>query len=398
MNKILTVRYFYFLSVYLVMATIFGLSFTWGIPAGLALIIGVIGSVLFMFTNGKNMNKRNNSTVILLIFWFVYLTFNSGNNFILQSFVNLLNFIIVYSVIVLNIEDKYLLLKVITRITSVILCISLVAWLLFLLGVPLPHSAEFLHTDNYHSYINYYFFLQVAREFSVIPRFLSVFKEPGHMASICVLLILANIKFEKRSKFDIIILSVSLILSFSLAGWVVMAISLLIMSSFERRYRIVKLIGVVMLFAFLFAEFGSNQDSVVNEYIFQRLEYDENIGIVGNNRTSDYFDIKYKQFKESTDVWFGISSQIKEGDNWTEGCSGWKVAIVHHGYIGFLFLHLILITYFYVYRCRHGFVFLLAYLILCYIRAYFVNPYWLYIFLLSLPVFMIKPSLLQSSK
>lgn len=397
MNKILTVRYFYFLSVYLVMATIFGLSFTWGVPAGLMLIIGVIGSVWFMSTYGKNTIKKKNNLIFLFLLWFVLLTVTSGGNYILQLFINLFNFIIVYSIIVLSINNKYLLLKFVTRTTSIILCISLTAWFLFLLGVPLPHTSEFLHSDNYHSYINYYFFVMGPRDFFIIPRFMSVFKEPGHMASICVLLILANIKLENRSIFDIIVLSVSLILSFSLAGWTVMAISLLIMSSFERRYKIVKLIGVVILFAFLFIQFGSSQDSVVNEYIFQRLEYNEESGIAGNNRTSDYFDSKYNQFKESSDVWFGISSQIKQDDNWTIGSSGWKVAIVHQGYFGFLLIHLILFTYFYLYRCKHGFVFLLAYLILSYIRAYFVNPYWLYIFLLALPTFIRKPSLPQLS-
>lgn len=397
MVKKQAIRYFYFLSVYLVMATVFGLSFTWGFPAGLALTIGVVSSVWFMSTYGKSLNRKNTKCVVLLILWFVFLIVSHGGNYVLQVFVSLFNLIIAYSIIVLNIRDKYLLLKVITRITSVILCISLVAWILFLLGVPLPHTAEFLHTDNFHSYINYYFFVMSPRDFLILPRFMSVFKEPGHMASICVLLILANLKLEKRSMFDIVVLSVSLIISFSLAGWAVMAISLLIMSSFEGRYKIKKIVGVVILLTLLFIQFGSNQDSVVYEYIFQRLEYDEQTGIAGNNRTTDYFESKYTKFKESSDVWFGISSQLSEDDNWTTGNSGWKVTIVNNGYFGFLLLHLILITYFYNYRCKHGFIFLIAYLILCYIRSYFVNPYWFYIFLLALPVFIHKTPLPQSS-
>ena len=285
MNKILTVRYVYFLSIYLVMATIFGLSFTWNFTPGVVLTYTAIISLWYFLSSKREQNPKAGSAIFILGLWYFYAILNSGSNIITQLTINSLNFIIVICIVFLGKEDKRRLLDFITRITSIILAISLVAWILFLVNVPLPHSAEMMHDDNFHSYINYYFFLLTPREVFVLPRFLSVFKEPGHLASICVLLILANIKNTKEKRFDIIILSIALILSFSLAGWVVMGMVLLLLS-YVKGKKIINIMGVLALFAALFFITASNEDSVVNEYIYNRLEYDESSGIVGNNRTN----------------------------------------------------------------------------------------------------------------
>lgn len=392
MAKIISIRNFYFLSIYMVMASIFGLSFTWSIPQGLFLLMGSLASLLYLFTYGRSVNPKIGICLTLFFLWYALVVITLGGDVLLQTFIQGFNFLIVYSVIALSNDDKAVFLKFISRVTSIILCISLIAWLLFLSGVPLPHTAEFLHDDDYHTYINYYFFVISPRDYIVLPRFMGVFKEPGHMASICVLLIIANLKNGSRSLFDIIVLSLSLVLSFSLAGWVVMGISLLLMSIIDGRHRLIKVLGVTVLFAFLIIGFRGNENTIVYRYIFSRLEYDEEIGIAGNNRTNVYFDTKYEQFKSSSDVWFGISSELRQGEKWTTGCSGWRVAIVHHGYIGFLLMNLILFAYYYVYRSKYGLVFLIAYLLLNYIRAYFINPYWLYIFLLTIPLLALDES------
>ena len=138
-------------------------------------------------------------------------------------------------------------------------------------------------------------------------------------------------------------------------------------------------------------------DSALNEYIFARLEYDDESVIVGNNRTSRNFDSQYEQFSKTSDVWFGIRTKLEEGNDWTKGSSGLKVTIVHLGYIGFFLIQVVFILYFLNYRSPHGLVFFVSYMILCCVRAYYTNPYWLYIFLLALPL-IYKQSKYESRK
>lgn len=385
MNKILTVRYFYFLSVYLVMATIFGLSFTWSFPPGLVLAITAFVALLYKSCYSTKVGDTQKKCILLISLWYLYSVLISGSDIILQFFINLLNFIVIYSVISLPINNKTYLLHFITRATSILLCISLFFWFLFLIGIPLPNSGEMIHNDNYHSYVNYYFFIMSPKDFLILPRFFGMFKEPGHVASICVLLILANIDNVKKKLFDIIVFAISLILSFSLAGWVVMALAIFMLAMFKGKYKILGLVGVLIIFGTLYYVSQTNENSVVNEYIFDRLVYDESTGIVGNNRTDYNFESRFQNYIKTSYVWFGISSQLKQGYDWTVGCAGWKVTIVHSGIMGFALINIILLAIYLFYKSKHGFIFFISYLILCYIRAYYTNPYWLYIFLIALP-------------
>lgn len=370
------------------MATIFGVSYTWGLSGGMVLgVTAVIAiAVIRLQHSGVNKNKKKKLFAAVLSLLYFYSILTSGGVFLIQFIANILYFVVAYSILVLTHDDMALLLKFISRITSVMFCISLIGWVLYLVGVPLPHTSEFVHEDDYHTYVNYYLFVTTPYDYLIVPRFMGVFKEPGHAASICVLLILANIKNLKSSKFDIIVFAISLIISFSLGGWIVMAFALLLMSLLEGKHRVLKLVGIALLSGFLIFEFYGNDDSALNQYIFSRLEYDDETGIAGNNRTSDYFDSKYDQFSKSSDVWFGISSKLQEGDDWTKGSAGVKVSIVHWGYIGFFIMQVVFILYFLNNRCRHGLIFLISYMVLCYIRAYFINPYWFYIYLLAIPL------------
>ena len=53
----------------------------------------------------------------------------------------------------------------------------------------------------------------------------------------------------------------------------------------------------------------NNGKNIVNEKIIQRLEYDEEKGIAGNNRTGEGTEFYYNQAIEDGDIWLGLGQE-----------------------------------------------------------------------------------------
>ena len=126
-------------------------------------------------------------------------------------------FLAVVSIILLPLEEKKLLLNAISKCMVLMIIISVPAWLLFLAGFDLPHSDVIFHQNGFHEYYDYRFFRLDARNDEVIdlmlPRFQSMFLEPGQFATPCVFLFFLNGARFTRKNLPFII---GIILSFSL--------------------------------------------------------------------------------------------------------------------------------------------------------------------------------------
>lgn len=353
-------------------------------PAATFLVVVIVAILTSKFV------KIPNRYLVIVILFFIYhliQIFSNGGSFIQQFIINVLYFMMECSILSLNIKDKYGFVFFVSRATSIIVFVSLIAWIVFLAGVSLPHTYEIDYDDGYHSYINYYFFLKKdSIDDSILPRFFSVFKEPGQLGSICVLLILANLSIVK-SKFDTIVLSIALFFSFSLAGWCTIIIALVLrvflVGGNKRNMAIFLAVFIIVILYIAI----NNEDSVINNYILDRLVYDESEGIVGNNRTDFNFESHFKSFIVSEDALFGIHARLMDTVDWTYGCAGWKVFIVHNGIIGFCLVLVLLYLVYIKNKSRTALIFMCTYIILCCIRAYFMNPYWIYIYLTVMPLF-----------
>ena len=381
-------KYLYFTSVFLLMCSFYHLSFTWDIHRAVWSGIASLFSLIYM-SNYKHLflsNKSKRIICVLLFLWYTYTTLLSTNE-IGALILNITTFIPICSIIYSSIALKKEMLRFMGVATSFILTISLVGWFLYLIGMNLPHTDNYNFEDNFHSYINYYVFLVANREIEILPRFTGMFLEPGQMASVCVLLALSY-KIGNIPRWSMIIIIISLVLSFSLAGWIVMLLGLLgntIVSSTR------KMLILTTLFVFSVGLYFYNQkeqNSVINTYIFDRLVLDEEKGIVGNNRTHEDFDIHYSSYINSSDAMFGIARDLSKGTNWTIGNAGYKVFIVYYGIVGFVLIFILLYVYYRMYREVHGLVYVLIYFTLGCIRSFFITPYWFVLLMLSLPLFV----------
>ena len=341
--------YFYAFTILLFMCFSYHMLFTWYIPKELVIFLSVSVPLLYM---GRIKCDTQFSNSLLCVLWGVftlYIVLTQELYSFMALFRKLGEFLCVVSVILLPIKQKQKLLAFVTIGLSIIIAISLPPWILHLIGIPLPHTKPFLLENGFHWVTNYYFFL-AGDEFNVLkfPRFRGMCVEGGHVAPICVFLYLAN--DGKLLKWQKITLLSAIILSFSLAAYCTFIICYLLKSVFyTHKYRLVKLSAIVVLLFGSVYYFNNpiNQNNPFYNLIIQRLEYDDEKGIAGNNRTTDYLNQKYKELMKSDRKYVGLGKELRI-DNWTNDSSGIIKFIVWNGLIGtsmFFLMMFILLLY-----------------------------------------------------
>lgn len=326
-----------------------------------------------------------------IYFFFSFFIWNWGENFFYLSTTAL--FLFVCSIILLTIEEKKMLLKVVSNVLRLLLLISIFGWILFLVGFDLPHSDIIYHPNGFHQYYDYYFFRLGAKSDDVydmiLPRFSGIFLEPGQLGTPCAFLFFLNgSRFNKKN----IVYIIAIFLSFSLAAfglffWCI--ISRMIITS--KHLFLYFSLGLILFCgtAYYFTQFES-EDNPLNMFLFSRLEYDDEKIIAGNNRTSSFFDRKFDKFMDSSDCYLGIRSNLKEGNDWTYNCSGYKKALVHYGIIGFIAFMLFVFLLFIFHRSRESFLFFILIITAHFIRNLLNTPLWLSIAIIGFYIMQIR--------
>ena len=241
--------------------------------------------------------------------------------------------------------DKEIAEKSLTKICKVFagfLIISILFFFLHFIGVNLPNMS--VERGNY-SYTNFFFFLLDDRELwnILIPRFNSVFLEPGHMGTTIIMLLATQI--GKWKKWYNVVLFVALLMSFSLAAYCLGVMLLFLRLWMLRRKIVLKILGLLSFLGIIVGgSFVYNDgDNMLNNLIVMRLEVsDTGDDFKGNNRVSEDFEKEFESFLGSSDVLFG-----REMDYEGWGNSGYRVYIYDYGMAGFA---LFLVFYFFAFK------------------------------------------------
>jgi hypothetical protein len=334
----------------------------------------------FISKNIFTFNKANLILVVLIIIIEFYVvkggSFNSLIGAILRS-------IILSVVLLLNDRIKINLFQFFTNAFAILLTISMLEWILFLIGSLLPYDQT-----NFGGYFfrNYYLFLisQANFDYNLIPRFSSVFLEPGQLGMITTFFLIAN-KFELKRK-PILIIFIATLLTFSLVAYVVLIIST---SLYLKVYtqKVVRNVYIYILFIFLFYLFFSNYnkgDNAINNLIIARLKY-ENGDIAGNNRFSTDLKDYYKNIYKTDNFIFGLGAFEYEHMTWDGGNAGYKVFIMQYGIVGSLLVLLFYLIVLFSNKSKMAWILLAAY-ILIFLQASY--PTWeceLLIFITAVP-------------
>ena len=241
------------------------------------------------------------------------------------------------SIFMLRHEDLMRLGDVLAQSLAFLLVPSILCYFLYLGGFSIPHYPISMPDTNY-SFENYRFFLLDDRfAMQLVPRFHAVFLEPAHLAIACVTLLLAQVG-QWRRWYNIVII-VALIMSFSLAGYILMVYVLLAASWMKGRAIVAKVVALVVALSLgvMFVAFYNDGDNLVNELILQRMEVNDEGEMEGDNRVSDDFNKQFETFMQSDQVLTGVGyekfQRTAQGGN-----AGFRVFLYCNGFISLFML------------------------------------------------------------
>ena len=217
-------------------------------------------------------------------------------------------------------------------------------------------------------------------------RFCSIFLEPGYIGTLLSFLLYVG-KFDFKKRYNLILL-VALVLTLSLAGFVVSAMGWVFIKlqegkSIKRLFYILAVLGSIYWGGISY----NGGRNVLNEKILSRLQYDEDKGISGNNRTSHLADAYFEQYTNNGQILFGVGNQTirKINGGSAKGASfndqirgaGYKIFFMRNGIVQAL---IILIGYMYIMRKsnrKYSVCFLLLIIITFIQASYPLSSSWL---------------------
>lgn len=236
------------------------------------------------------------------------------------------------------------LLESFQKILYPLLAFGAVFWILHLVGYDLPSTevtfgtaldskgnveAQYYFSNHYLYLVSENWFMRSDGDIPSFFRFSSIFSEPGYLGIMLAFLLFIN-KFNLRGRRNIVYI-VSLILTLSLAGFVMALFAYVANRLKLSKNRVVTLagIGVSVILAYSFFSNYNDGNNVINEAIISRLEVDEEKGIAGNNRTSEALDDQFTALWSSSELLFGkpTRDQIEFG-------VGYKAFIIRNGLFG----------------------------------------------------------------
>lgn len=324
---------------------------------------------MFLVFSTKNffcLTKSNLQAVAIYLIISVYLVRGSNVNGLIFG---LLSAFCISSVILLQDKYKIELFQLFTKVFAILLVVSMIAWLLFIVGVPLPYKFSSFN-DGQYNFQNYYFFLMDVRflNFTIIPRFSSVFLEPGHLGLTASFLLFAN-NFNLKNKF-VLVIFIANILTFSLAAYVLMLLSLIIKAITLSKNPIKGLIitGVSIILLSSFFQYYNQGDNLVNNTIIQRLKIVDG-DLAGNNRFTEHMDTYFSDLLKTNKKYLGIGNKKYQTMSFGPN-AGYKVFIVQHGIIGTLLVFLLYLAVVRKRKTISAWAFLLLYILSFLQRAY----------------------------
>lgn len=269
--------------------------------------------------------KQYGLLVTILLANFIFITLNN------QAIGNIVNFLLLLSLCLQEDNLKKRLFTNFTKVFSVILFISFIVYIPWIAGLEfLPkHVVEFDGRAFRSDYLCLY-------TDSVPPRFQGLFLEPGHIGMIISFVLFCR-GYDLKSKQNWILI-LSLILSFSLAGYILAILGLVMYLllhgklSFKAVFLTCICLGGLSFWAI------KQQDNVFYELIFRRLEFDGGT-IAGDNRYTPEFESFYK-LSMANQRYFLLGMQDKFDINAFPKNAGYKVYLIENGVIALAFLFL----------------------------------------------------------
>lgn len=364
----------------LAMCTSMQLYFTWRLPESIVNLM--CATVLLIYVFKMKYTMRSLSIIFLLTICYVYNYAHITAEISFISLVNLISLVLISSYFLLSdIDFKLKLLSGFDWFLKCLCCISLIGWIMYLAGVPLPHY--YSDTSDFYTHEVYYLFVITNNSiWDIIPRFSGLFLEPGHIGSTACLLLYIH-KFNFKIKSNLIYLF-SILFSLSLAAYCLFFIGIC-MHYFLNGRHIMRYVLILTCFTVIFVTIGltyNNGDNIINEKILSRLVFEDG-QLAGDNRTSMLFDSYYDEWLKKGNIIWGYGREAYGYDGSTNillGCASFKRFFFIQGLMGVILVAILYCSLFCKYHSKQGWGFFALYILCNMIRDYPYRLMWFYLF------------------
>lgn len=351
-----------------------------------------------ILSRSKHEKTNSNGLLFSISFWvllfsYIFVIKNENIKNIIGNAITLFYPIIV--ILTLDLNEKKYVFNQFLNLYCVTVFVSLIFYLLFIFGVPLPHGILYHPSfDGYAYFDNYHFFIFVYDPRSAIfPRFQSVFTEPGHVGMYSAFFLFAN-KYKRHDKRTWILIA-SLIFSLSLAAYVLFVIGVLIFCFMKSNNKVK--ISLVLTFFVICSFFATKvyyekyPDAVFSKWVLGRVFDDEksNVKISDSlsGRSSDVFKKEYALQKENpVDYIFGKGARYF-GEHIGAGTASAEVFIFQNGLLGVFVLSLFYLYYLTANYSSVGLGFLVFYFLSFLQRPVALSFYQLLLYIVVIPIF-----------
>lgn len=322
---------------------------TWNSRVGRYFNVILTGIIIVSLFAGKiklAASNRHILSFVLLATAHVAYNFHYIN---LWSIVLLFCALFIYWVIIaMNAKNKYDGLSFLTTCYTLLLVTSLIGWLIdFASDIPAVGIVQWEdQVVSYDIYENHILFLK-ATSLGYMYRFSGPFLEPGHCGMMTAFLLFAN-RFNYKD-WRVIALSIVLLFTLSLAGYVLMAIGY-VFNNMKNITLIIKrtIIALIIIVPVYYYSLDYNHGfNFINENIIERLQPDEEKGFTGNNRVFGDIDIYFhRMWHTGKYLWTGYPehTMISLAKNDSRG-TGYIMYIMSFGLLGLLVTSLFYIYY-----------------------------------------------------
>ncbi len=314
---------------------------------------------------------RVSAAILLIGLWFLWI---DGP---VMGLTTILMYMPVIWLLQLPFEYKEELLKFTTKWYAILLIPALLEYWMTLF-INLPSLGQFVH-PNYVPFTNYGFFIKTTWDSGMLVRFNAFFLEPGHQALLSTFIMIAN-RFRFKACPWLWILLISIVFSFSLAGYLLAATGYILL----KVNTVIKavIVGALGAAAVSFAISWSGGNNAMNDLIISRLEQDSSKGIKGNNRVDHNTDHTFDKTVKNHDLLVGVKE--KTNMNLIAG-AGYKIFIINYGLIGVV---LALLFYLSVIPPHPDYRYTIAFLIviiLCFMQRAYPSWYsWLFPYVIGI--------------
>lgn len=332
MNKVKGLSFYAFL-VFILFLISMELWIGWGRKPQL---MGACAIFAFLYGFGFKLYKiQGRYLIAILILYVTY--FYISVEFSTRTFFTQIPSVLIPFFCVLCVRDIYKkrILDLITRWYAILMVPSAILYIVTSI-VDLPSLGTIYHVNlNYGGFDNYLFYVG---QNSGDLRFNGPFLEPGHLGMIGSFILMAN-NFRINNRYIIIII-VSILLSLSLAGYMLAVVGYILCAYYKGEMKVSKVATIVFsLFMFiLLAQTYNDGDNVINREVISRFESDEERGISGNNRASFTVMLLFEDVLEKRELLlYGYDKEYQRlnEDMFTKS-NGMVFFIVKHGIIGLL--------------------------------------------------------------